>query len=202
MTSTFILRPFPLLDQWEESLRSRHHEAHPGECNKHWNVEVPNLEAAVTVPLCPKEQKMGRGRSSTGQRRCSVEPKPDHLGRQGSGSDLHSKRRAASLDQPSSTLAPNYWPHKVGSAGILCEVNDEGTPTLRAPQWQGKGNGLFGKQRFTCWIIWCCQVELVDLCPKGQSHPTPSDKLKPFWDSWRSNMEMKTPGRTVSISGH
>lgn len=144
MTFTFILRPFPLQDQWEESLRSRHHEVHPGECNRHWNVEVPNLESAVTVPLCPKEQKMGRGRASTGQRRCSVEPKPDHLGRQGSGSDLHSKRRAVSLDQPSSTLAPNYWPHKVGSAGITVWG-----------EWWGytypKGPTMTGKRE---WLVW------------------------------------------------
>lgn len=91
---------------------------------------------------------------------------------------------------------------KKDQLALLCEVNDEGTPTLRAPRWDRQGIGLFVRWGLTCWVIWRRQAELVDLCPKGQSLPTPNDKLTPFWDSWSSNMQKKTPDGTVSISGH
>lgn len=85
---------------------------------------------------------------------------------------------------------------------LLSRVNAEGTPTIGAPWWDGQRNSLFVKQGFTHWVFWCCQVELVDLCLKAQSHPPPNDKFKPFWNSSSSNIQNETPDGAVSISGH
>lgn len=92
----------------------------------------------------PKNKRWG-GRASTGQRRCSGEPKPDHWGRQ--GSDLHSKRGAVSLDQPAMSpliTGPIKYDGEEGSAGITVWGEWWGHTYPRGPTMTGKRE----------WLVW------------------------------------------------
>lgn len=94
---------------------------------------------------------------------------------------------------------PRMYDGEEGSAAITVWGDWWGHTYPKGPTVTGKREWLIWEARVYMLNILMLQVELVDLCSKRQSHPAPSDKLKPFWDSWSSNMQKKTPEGAVSI---